>query len=241
MKKWETKNGYKIIQILGGRSNVFLLTNDKVNILIDTSVSRLWTKLQKQLDSLSIKTIDYLILTHAHIDHAANANRIKTKFNASVIIHKNESEYLLKGDNIIPKGTTFFTRPMVNIFSKLLSPSLLKYEPCEPDLVVDSDYDFKNIGFNAYLTHTPGHTIGSMSLIVDDEIAIVGDAMFGVFKWSIFPPYAEDKDTMIRSWGKLLGTKCSKFLPSHGTINNRILVQKDYNKRIKKITAYNTA
>jgi len=239
MKNWETKNGYKIIQILRGRSNVFLLTNDKVNVLIDTSVSRLWYKLQKQLDSLSIKTIDYLILTHAHIDHTANANRIKIKFNTSVIIHKNEVEYLLKGDNIIPKGTTFITKSIVNIFSKFISLSLLKYEPCEPDLIVDSDFDLKEMGFNAYLTHTPGHTIGSMSLIVDDEIAIVGDAMFGVFINSIFPPYAQDVNLMIKSWGKLLETKCSEFLPSHGTANSRLLVQKDYNKRLKKITAYN--
>ena len=225
---------------MDGKSNVFLLTNGYKNILVDTSVSRSWNRLQKQLHKLNVEYVDWLILTHAHIDHAANANRIRTKFKTSVIIHKNEAEYLIKGDNIIPKGTTFITRPMVNILGKFISPSLLKYEPCEPDLIVDSDYDLKEMGFNAYLTHTLGHTIGSMSLIVDDEIAIVGDAMFGVFKWSVFPPYAEDKDMMIKSWGKLLETKCSEFLPSHGSVNSRLLVQKDYNKRIKKITAYNS-
>lgn len=239
MKDWVTKSGYKVIQILSGRSNVFLLTNGKKNILVDTSVSRLWAKLQRQLDKLNIKTIDYLILTHAHIDHAANANRIKAKYKSPVIIHKNDAIFLSKGDTIIPKGTTFITKPMVNILSKFVSPSLLKYEPCKPDLIVNSDYELKEIGFNAYLTHTPGHTNGSLSLIVDDEIAIVGDTMFGVFKWSVFPPYAEDKDMMIKSWGKLLETNCSKFLPSHGTANNRLLVKNDYNKRIKKITAYN--
>lgn len=232
MKRWKTKSGYEIIQILSGRSNVFILTNGDKNVLIDTSVSRLWNRLQQRLKKLGINNIDYLFLTHAHIDHAANANRIKTKFNASVIIHKNEVGYLLKGDNILPKGTTFITRPMVNVFSKLISSSLLKYDPCEPDLVVDSYYDLKDIGFNAYLIHTPGHTIGSMSLIVDDEIAMVGDTMFGVFKWSVFPPYAEDKKIMIKSWGKLLDTNCSIFIPSHGTENCRLLVQKDYKKRL---------
>ncbi|HBL74567.1 MAG: hypothetical protein A2W90_20990 [Bacteroidetes bacterium GWF2_42_66] len=49
--------------------------------------------------------------------------------------------------------------------------------------------------------------------------------MFGVLKWSVFPPYAEDEELMIESFGKLLETKCPEFLPSHGTA---ILVQKDY-------------
>lgn len=79
--------------------------------------------------------------------------------------------------------------------------------------------------------HTPGHSIGSMSIIVDNEVAIVGDSMFGVFKWSVFPPFAEDCKQMIQSWGKLLETNCSIFIPSHGTENNRLLVQKDYKKR----------
>lgn len=77
MKRWKTNSGYEIIQILSGRSNVFLLTNGEKNILIDTSVSRLWNRLQLKIDKLGINTIDYLILTHTHFDHAANANQIK--------------------------------------------------------------------------------------------------------------------------------------------------------------------
>jgi hydroxyacylglutathione hydrolase len=234
MKKWETKSGYKIIQLLSGRSNVFLITDGKNKLLVDTSVSRLWSKLQKQIDKLGITTIDYLILTHAHFDHAANSNRIREKYNATVIVHRKEERFLSGGNNILPKGTTCITKSIVNILGKRLF-SRFNYEPCIPDFLMDSYFDLKELGFNAYLLHTPGHTIGSISLIVDDEIAIVGDTMFGVFKWSVFPPYAEDEVQMVISWGRLLETKCSKFLPSHGTANSRLLVQKDYNNRSKKL------
>lgn len=37
------------------------MTNGEKNILIDTSVSRLWNRLQKELDKLGIKSIDYFI------------------------------------------------------------------------------------------------------------------------------------------------------------------------------------
>jgi hydroxyacylglutathione hydrolase len=91
------------------------------------------------------------------------------------------------------------------------------------------------MGLDAYIMHTPGHTSGSVSVIVDDEIALVGDAMFGVFKGSVFPPYAENADEMVRSWGKLLGSHCRIFIPSHGTANNRSLVEKEFRKRIPSV------
>lgn len=230
MRIWETTSGYKIIQILSGRSNVFLLTNGEKNILIDTSPKFMWNNLEKRLKQLNVNRIDYLILTHTHFDHAENSSRIKEKYDAQIIVHKDEASYLTSGENILPKGTNLFTRIIVTLFAKRFL-SIARYEPCEYDLLVDSVFELNDIGFNAFIMHTPGHTIGSMSVIIDNEVAIVGDTIFGVFKWSIFPPYANDIKQMVNSWGSLLETKCSVFIPGHGSANDRSLVQKDYNKR----------
>jgi glyoxylase-like metal-dependent hydrolase (beta-lactamase superfamily II) len=85
-------------------------------------------------------------------------------------------------------------------------------------------------GFNAFVMHTPGHSPGSISVIIDNEIAIVGDAMFGVFRNSVFPPFADDLKQMVLSWGKLLETECTSFLPGHGTEKNRGLLQRQFEK-----------
>jgi hydroxyacylglutathione hydrolase len=228
MKTWDTKSGYRIIQILSGRSNVFLLTNGEKNILIDTSVEFMRHNLEKRLEQMNVYHIDYLILTHTHYDHAANAGLIKDKYKAQVIVHKDEASNLTSGENIIPKGTNLITRILVNLFAKRYL-SAARYKPCTFDFLVDSVFDLNKTGFNAYIIHTPGHTIGSMSVIVDNEIAIVGDAMFGVSKWSVLPPYADDITQMIKSWGSLLETKCSVFIPGHGSANDRALVQKSLN------------
>jgi glyoxylase-like metal-dependent hydrolase (beta-lactamase superfamily II) len=230
LKIWETKSGQKIIQILSGRSNVFLFTNGKKNILIDTSPKNKWNKLEKQLIDLNINHVDYLFLTHTHFDHAANAHKIKEKYNSLVFVHKTEASYLTSGDNIIPDGTNIITRSIINLFAYRVFRRL-SYEPCQPDILVNSSLDLKEFGFNAYIIHTPGHTVGSMSIVVDNEVAIVGDAMFGISKWSVFPPYANDIKQMIKSWGRLLETDCSVFVPAHGSANSRVLVQKDFNKR----------
>ncbi len=70
-------------------------------------------------------------------------------------------------------------------------------------------------------------------MIVNNEIALVGDAMVGMFKNSIYPPFACDTEQMVESWGKLLETGCSLFLPAHGTENSRELVEKQYNTYAK--------
>jgi hydroxyacylglutathione hydrolase len=235
MRTWNTSSGYTINQILSGRSNVFLLTNGEKSILIDTSPKFKWNKLEKRLKQLNVNHIDYLILTHTHFDHAENSKRIKEKYNAQIIVHKNEASYLTSGENILPKGTNVITKLIIRLFAKQFLFNA-KYEPCQYDCLVDSTFDLGNIGFNAYIMHTPGHTIGSMSIIIDDIVAIVGDTMFGVFKWSVFPPYADNIIQLIDSWGRLLKTNCLVFIPAHGSANSRSLVQKDYNKRVKKIS-----
>lgn len=234
MKSWVTKSGCKIVRILSGRSNVFLITNGEKSILVDTSISLSWGKLQRRLERLNIKTIDYLVLTHSHFDHTGNANRIKEKYKSAVIIHINDAPLLSKGDTVIPKGSIVFTKLLVNTLSRFIPNSFLRYEPCEPDIIVKSDTNLNICGLNIFLMHTPGHTIGSMSLIIDNEIAIVGDTMFGIFKWSVYPPFADDCDMMIKSWKKLLDTKCLIFLPSHGSANKRSLVENKFKNEYKK-------
>ncbi len=233
MKSWRTKSGYLILQILGGRSNVFLLTNGEKNILIDTSPKYKWQKLQGRLKNSNIKHIDYLILTHTHFDHVDNAGSIRQKYKPLVIVHRNEAECLSSGENSVPGGTNIFTRAIVSLVAMQISPKL-RSTPCEYDILADEKLDLTDLGFNAYVLHTPGHSSGSVSIIIDDEIAIVGDAMFGVFPCSVFPPYADNVNQMINSWGKLLETNCRLFIPGHGTANKRALVQKEFSQKNAK-------
>jgi hydroxyacylglutathione hydrolase len=232
MKSWQTKSGYTIYWLLAGRSNVLLLSNGRQNILIDSSPAIFRKKLNRRLKTLNINRIDYLILTHTHFDHAGNAAYIKASYGAKVIVHASEAEFLETGYSPLPSGTIFFTKALIGLSRKKKSP-IGRYEPCTVDILVDDKFSLSEMGLNAYLLHTPGHSTGSMSLVVDDEIAAVGDAMIGRFRNSVFPPFADDIPELIRSWKKLLDTGCSLFIPSHGSPNSKELVLKDYEKRSK--------
>lgn len=230
MKGWHTKNGYSVSCIMSGRSNVFMLSGNGKNILIDTGPGYKWQNLRDTLSKLHLKNIDLLILTHTHFDHAGNAARIKNEYGLKVVVSKYEAKFLQSGENTMIYGTVLPTRFLVRKVAPLLL-NKVKYEACQPDIILDQHFDLKDFGFQAYIMHTPGHSPGSQCVIVDNEIAIAGDTMFGVFPRSVFPPFADNEDELIRSWGKLLATGCNLFLPSHGSPDSRDLLLKEYKKR----------
>lgn len=237
MKKWKTTNGYEIIQVLTGRSNSFIISNQEKFILVDTGRKNRWNSLCKRIDELSLNKgiFTALILTHTHFDHAENAANLKNKYNIPIIVNKSEEEYLACGNCPFPQGSVPITKLATDLFAKKLQP-WFKYNPVKPDISIDENYDLDSIGFEKVsILHTPGHTNGSQSVIIDDEIAIVGDAMFGIFKWSVFPPYADDKKLLISSWKKLLDTNCRVFIPAHGTENSSSLFERQYKKYIANL------
>jgi glyoxylase-like metal-dependent hydrolase (beta-lactamase superfamily II) len=233
MNSWITSNRHSIFQVLNGRSNAFVVFNGSSHwLLVDTGRKGSREKLKKALDNLGIKgtALRAILLTHAHFDHVENGSEIKNLHDALTYAHHSEAPYLASGDNAEIDGTLVFTRLLVRALRNRLAKRF-RYTPFTIDHFVHDRCDLSSLGFvDAYIIHTPGHTAGSVSLIVGNEIAIVGDALFGVFKGSVLPPYGSDLFLMVKSWGLLLDTGASLFLPGHGTAINRDLLEKKYAK-----------
>ena len=232
MKYWTTKSGIEMHNVMGGRCNCYLVSNGNRFLLVDTGRKRNWRNLESGLNRLGVKEGSSvpLILTHCHFDHAENAARFKKTYNASIIVHKSEGDYLKNGNNPNISGTVFLAKVLSGILSRTKLLARLGYEPADYDVLVDEKLGLQPFGFPGHVLHTPGHTEGSISAIIDDEIAIVGDAMFGVFVGSVFPPFADDVGLMVESWEKLLDTGCRIYLPAHGSERSEDLLKRQYDK-----------
>jgi len=233
MKTWLTSRGHEVHRVLSGRCNCHLVCGEKGYLLVDCGGKRHWKRLCDRLQSLGVSPDAplSLVLTHAHFDHAENAAALKREFNAAILVHENAANYLRKGENPPIHGTLAPTRLMTRILNA--SPWLaqrLRYTGVSPDRRVHDETDLRSAGFPVTLLPTPGHTSGSMSVIVDNQIALTGDALFGVFPGSAFPPFAEDPGELVRSWKKLLDTGCSLFLPAHGRPRSRATLHRQYRK-----------
>jgi hydroxyacylglutathione hydrolase len=229
MENWKTKNGIEIFQVLNRRSNSYLICSEKGNTLVDTGRESAYKRLQKNIRSLNLNTdnIDLLILTHTHFDHCENASVIKKQTNCKIVVSEREADYTENGFTPIPNGTFAITR-FISDLGKRIGQKRFGYKPFTTDMLVTEVMNLETLKIT--LIPTPGHSKGSISVLVDNEIAIVGDALFGVFAKSVFPPFADDTNEMINSWGKLLKTNCNTFLPGHGKAIKRELLQSEYEK-----------
>jgi glyoxylase-like metal-dependent hydrolase (beta-lactamase superfamily II) len=234
MNSWITTNKYRIYKVLSGRSNVYLVSKNNRNILIDTGKASAYEKLKRNIEKIKLKdSIDFLILTHAHYSHCQNAQKIKEQFGCKIIISYKEKTSVENGYTQIPKGTTLVSE-LISKLCRRVGKQRFGYAIFIPDVYVCARMDLLNYGLDIKLIETPGHSDGSISIVVDNEITLVGDAMFGVFKKLVFLPFANDTKEMITSWRKLLDTNSYIFLPGHGGEIKREVLHREYNKNARK-------
>jgi glyoxylase-like metal-dependent hydrolase (beta-lactamase superfamily II) len=235
MDTWTTRSHCAVRRVLAGRSNAFLLSSGAGRMLVDTGRGNRWPDLQNRLAQAGVDRLDALVLTHTHFDHAENARGLRDAYGAKVMVQESEAGYLERGDSPLPAGCVLPTRVFTRRLRGVLGP-WFRYDGCPADEAVRDHLDLAPWGFSGYLLHTPGHCRGAMSLILDDEIAVVGDTMVNVGPWSVFPPFADDVAELLESWRRLLDTGCRVFLPGHGTAIGRPLLEQRYEERRRRVS-----
>ena len=225
MESWKTKTGVRIYRILNGRCNCYLISNGNRFLLVDSGTKRDWNRLNKRLDKLGA-THASLVLTHCHFDHAENAAKLKQTHGTPVWVHRSEGTCLKNGENPVIQGSTPVTKLLIQVLRWTRQLIRLNYAPVNHDCLVDERLDLDPFGFPGYILHTPGHTPGSLSVIIENEIALVGDTLFGIFRGSVFPPFADNPKLMVQSWKKLLDTGCTTFLPAHGSERDKEVLKR---------------
>ncbi|MHA1729280.1 MAG: MBL fold metallo-hydrolase [Promethearchaeota archaeon] len=145
--------------------------------------------------------LEALILSHGHIDHAGSAFDFKQKFPQLKIYAHEWEKPVLEGKNGTEKMTA------ADWYG-------LKFKPIKIDEVLTKVEEKHTIGGTEFLfVHTPGHTPGSISVIVedDDEKVLFGQDIHGPFE-KIFNSNIKD---WIKSMKLLLSKECSILCEGH--------------------------
>jgi hydroxyacylglutathione hydrolase len=221
----------QIIRIPMGTSNAYLVANKGHAILIDAGMKKKERKIIDALERMNmpIGDIKLIVLTHVHYDHCGSLKTLKDISRAQILVHKAEAAYLEQGYCEVPQGTMWFSKAL-SFIGRTLAKKLVEYDPVAPDITISERFDLHEYGIAGYILPTPGHTVGSISVVIEDKHAIVGDTLFHVVKHSVFPPYANDQKALLRSWKQLLETGCEYFYPGHGKPFTRDKFIKTYEK-----------
>ncbi len=222
-----------IIPVKLGSSYSYFLPTSNGGVLIDAGNHNKHHHLQSVLlaHEHDIRDIRYIFLTHTHHDHVGSLAEIKRIANAKVFVHKEEATFLQKGRTPLPKGTLLWTKGMVRL-GKILRVG--SYPAVRADFQIADELQLNEFGCKIDILSTPGHTNGSMTIMVDETFAFVGDSMFNIRHDTVFPPFANDEAALLSSWNRLLGTPCQTFFPGHGRPIDRAKLEMSYQKALEK-------
>lgn len=232
-----TSGGITIHTVLSGRSNAYVIVCKQQAIVVDTGKKSTYKLLKKNIHDILPATtaLDFLVLTHTHFDHCQAARAIANDFACKIYASSQAITHVKNGYTPIPAGTNAFSS-MIATIGQGIGKKKFGYTPFTIDFPVDADHT-SVINNEIQIIRTPGHSQDCISVIIENEIAIVGDAMFGIFPKSVFPPFADDKIQLVKSWKKLLDTHCRLFLPGHGKpiSRERLLIQYEkHNAKVEK-------
>ncbi len=216
MKKWTTASGDELFRLANYGCNVYLLVNESGCLMVDNGVGWRWKSLRRKVQRVCQgRPVEALLLTHTHFDHAMNTDRVREAFDPQIIVHEKEAKYLESGWSPLPRGTQWYNKTLMDLIRQIEYP-FREFYSLQGDILIYDHYDLAGMGFNAYALHTPGHTAGSVTVVVDNQIALVGDTLVGYVPGHSAPAFADHPEQLITSWRKLLETGCQLFLPAHG-------------------------
>jgi len=192
----------------------------KSAIMIDGGAPKRARVFLKAIERLSMKPeeIRLMIITHGHWDHIGSAGDIKEITGAKIAMHHREKDWLEKCLKPIPPGVTGWGRILVAMMA-MLTP-LVRIPATSVDIVLpDEGFSLSGYGIPGEVIHTPGHSPGSVSVLLETGDVFVGDLAMNGFPLRHgpgLPIFAEDLEEVRRSWKLLLDRGAKTVYPAHG-------------------------
>jgi hydroxyacylglutathione hydrolase len=212
--------GVRIDTVRVGVNNIFLL-RERGAILIDTGPRPLGRtvlrKLRRVVDDLH--DIRLLIATHGHFDHIGAAPQLRAATGAPLTVHDADAEWVRSATFYWPDGVTPWGRFSRRVLGPVMVP-LFHLAPVEVDMILtDEGLDLDPFGVPGKVVHTPGHSPGSVSVVLPSGDAFVGDLAMNGPPMCLRPSfgiYADDPDQVPASWRRLLDLGMRTAYPAHG-------------------------
>jgi len=201
--------------VVKGFANTYLIKGDKGTILVDAGLPGGEKSILEKCSELNT-ILKLIFITHGHMDHMGSAAALKNQAGAKVAVHVNDSEALHSGISKVDQP--------IGLVARLMRPFIgkIRTNPVEPEILISDEIRLDEYGINGRVLLTPGHTSGSISVVLDSGEAFVSDLIMGGFFGQIcprhpnLPPYETSRIDIKNSVKYVLEQKLTIIYPGHG-------------------------
>lgn len=169
-------------------------------VLIDAGAGKSAAAIVENIESLGFqaKNLSAVLATHCHFDHIGGIPKLKKMTGCHIIAHELDAGPMEKGDPV---------RTAADWYNASFPPTRVDYKLNEVREVLKFEKG------ELLCLHTPGHTPGSISVILDRDGKRV------LFGQDIHGPFAESFGSDLAAWRKsmdiLLGLKADILCEGH--------------------------
>lgn len=191
-------------------SNCYLIEGEKGFVLVDTGRRSKLKKLLKQMSHFGAtpESINLIIMTHGHFDHTGLGAYFQKNYNTPILMHSLAANKVMTGD-------MFVGFESIGKLEKNIVNLLFKIETFTPDYRIQEGMTLEKYGLKGEIIYTPGHSDGSISILLEDGSLLCGDLFDGT-KEPRLNPIQQNKKEARRSQELLASKSVNQVYPGHG-------------------------
>jgi glyoxylase-like metal-dependent hydrolase (beta-lactamase superfamily II) len=190
---------------------------------VDTGLPGYWEHLLGFLTSrhAPLSAVKAVVLTHHHVDHRGNAERLRKEAGAKVLVHHADLG-LVMSKPAVPRWPMWKPRVLWYFLHSLSRGAA----GAAPVLEASSfgDADVLDVPGHPRVIHTPGHTTGNVVISLEErDVLLVGDTLAtldlasGASGPRLLPRFMnEDHEQALASLKEVEALEAGWILPSHG-------------------------